>query len=137
MNNMNIILSILILIFLDLIWVKNIMTKRYKILVNNIQKSPLKINYKMAICAYTLMVAGLLIFVLPNIRKNHEFIDSIKYGFSFGFITYGIYNFTAGSVFNDWDYKILIMDILWGGFVYFITAFGTSMIINYLYNLNK
>ena len=47
----------------------------------------------------------------------------------FGMIVYGIYDFTAGSVFTDWDSGLALIDVLWGSFVYMLSAlvYGISL----------
>ena len=52
-------------------------------------------------------------------------------GSLFGIILYGVYDFTAAAVLKNWDIKLAIKDILWGGFVYFITSLVTSFYIKY------
>ena len=73
--------------------------------------------------AYFLMLIGLNIFVIPNVRKSNLFSDSIKYGFLFGIVVYGIYDMTCAALFTKWDIKLAIIDILWGGFVFFISTY--------------
>ena len=118
------IISSLILLFLDLIWLKLYMTGKYLILVKNIQNKNLDINIYYAICAYLMMIIGLNVFVLSNIDINNiNFKDCLSKGFLFGSLLYGVYNMTNGAIFNNWDIKIAIADILWGGFVYFISCY--------------
>ncbi len=122
------IISTVILLLLDLIWISLYMGKKYETQVLDIQGTPLKINYTMAILAYVLMIIGLNMFVLPNIRKEHALEDSLKYGFTFGIVLYGVYDFTTGAVISKWDKKVAVIDILWGGFVYFIASYFGSIL---------
>lgn len=124
---MNTILSIIILLFLDVLWLTFFMNKRYQTQVMDIQGSTMNVNKIMAFLAYTLMVIGLVVFVLPNIREGHELEDSLMYGFLFGVIVYGVYDFTNHAIFKKWNTKIAIIDILWGGFVYFIASYIGSL----------
>ena len=118
------IISSLILLFLDLIWLKFYMTGKYLILVRNIQNKNLEINMYYAIFAYILMIIGLNVFVLSNMDINNiNFKECLLKGFLFGSILYGVYNMTNGAIFSNWDAKIAISDILWGGFVYFISCY--------------
>ena len=97
------------------------MINPYKYLVNYIQNEPIKVNFTMAVFAYIFMILGLYIFVLPNIKQDDLFNDSLKYGFTFGIIVYGIYNFTCATIFKNWNLNLLIIDILWGGLLYYLT----------------
>ena len=99
------------------------MLQRYNTLVKNIQNSPLIPNLKYASFAYLLMILGLILFVLPNIKENNLFKDSLIYGALFGFILYGVYNFTCLTIFTNWDIKTSIYDIFWGTIVYFIASY--------------
>ena len=40
-----------------------------------------------------------------NINPKKLLTSSLKYGFLFGVILYGVYDLTAGSVFKKWDFK--------------------------------
>ena len=99
------------------------MNKKYSEMIPNIQGKELVPRLEFAVMAYILMSIGLVVFVLPNIQRENVLTDSLKYAFLFGIILYGVYDFTAAVVFSDWDMKLAIVDILWGGFVYFITSY--------------
>ena len=77
------------------------------------------------------MIIGLNFFVIPNINKDNLFNDSLKYGFLFGIVLFGVYDFTAGAVLKNWNLKLAILDILWGGTVYFLATFLTFKILDY------
>lgn len=119
----NVIATVLLLI-LDFIWIGAYMGGQYQRMIPNIQcNSPMTIKPLYAVLSYTLMAIGLNLFVLPNISKENALRDSLVYGFGFGIILYGVYDFTAAAVIKNWDIKLALMDILWGGFVYFIVAY--------------
>tara|TARA_B100001094_G_C18137835_1_gene776144 strand:+ start:497 stop:892 length:396 start_codon:yes stop_codon:yes gene_type:complete len=112
------------LLILDFLWIGLYMGSRYSNMIKNIQGSPMKTNWLYAVIAYTLMVIGLNHFVLPNINvKNVTIKDCITYGFIFGLVLYGVYDFTIGAVLKKWSMSLAIIDVLWGGFVYFISCY--------------
>ena len=118
------ILAIVILLLLDGLWLKLYMGGKYKPLIQSVQGSEMKVKTWSAGLAYTLMVIGLLVFVLPKTTNKKTLLrDSIMYGGLFGLVVYGVYDFTAGAVLKDWDMKLAIVDILWGSFVYAISAY--------------
>jgi len=125
----NYIISIIVLLILDIIWISLYMGKQYKKQINNIQNNVLTPKYTYAMFAYFLMTIGLIQFVIPNIKKENRLYDSFKYGFVFGLIVYGIYDFTCATIFKDWDIKLAFIDVIWGGFVYFIAAYIGSFFI--------
>ena len=125
--NQNIVATIVLLV-LDVLWVTLYMRNAYKKQVQDIQGTEMNSRLYLGFIAYFLMVVGLNMFVLPNIRKGHELVDSLKYGATFGLVVYGIYDMTAGAVFKNWDLKLATVDIIWGSFVFFISAYvGTKL----------
>lgn len=129
------IIATLSLLILDFIWISLYMGKQYQKQITDIQDSKMEVRPLFAFLSYTLMVVGLNFFVLPNIRKGYELKDSLKYGFLFGIILYGVYDFTAGTVLNKWNMNLATIDIIWGGFVYFISAYIGSKVGHYKNNI--
>lgn len=115
------------LLVLDFLWLGLYMTDKYHGLVKSIQGSPMRPNLLSAAAAYTLMVVGLLVFVVPNIRKEYRVRDSLYYGGIFGLVLYGVYDFTAGGVFKNWDFSLAFIDVIWGFFVYSAAAYASSL----------
>ena len=105
-----IIASIVLLVF-DALWIILFMGKQYQEFIPRIQGSNLKVNPTYTILSYALMITGLVIFVLPNISKENALQDSLKYGFTFGIVLYGVYDFTAAAVLTEWDIKTALLDI--------------------------
>ena len=112
------------LLILDFLWIKLYMGSRYGDMIKNIQGSPMKTNMLYAVIAYTLMVVGLNLFVLPNINvKKISIKHCLTYGFMFGLVLYGVYDFTIGAVLDKWSMSLALIDVLWGGFVYFMSCY--------------
>jgi uncharacterized membrane protein len=104
------------------------MGKKYQDQVQQIQNDKMVVRPLFAVLAYLLMIVGLNVFVLPRIRKGYELQDSIKYGFLFGIVLYGVYDFTIAAVLKDWNISLAVTDVLWGGIVYFLAAYiGTKL----------
>ena len=112
------------LLILDFLWIGLYMGSRYSTMIKKIQGKAMKPNWLYAIIAYTLMVIGLNLFVLPNINvKKVTIKDCLTYGFMFGLVLYGVYDFTIGAVLEKWSMSLAVLDVLWGGFVYFISSY--------------
>jgi len=124
------IVSSVLLLVLDLIWLKGYMGNEYKKMIRKIQGSDMRVNTVYAILSYALMIIGLNVFVIPNINKDNLLFDSLKYGFLFGIILYGVYDFTIGAVLKDWNLNLAIVDVLWGGIVYFLATYLTFTILD-------
>jgi uncharacterized membrane protein len=128
----NYITAAVILLVLDLLWLKIYMSGQYQTMVVNIQSKQMSVNIPSAIAAYSLMIFGLCWFVMQNIDEEAEVGEkarkSFLYGGLFGLMVYGIYNFTAAAVFKNWSSKTLVMDIIWGVIVYSLSAFIGSLV---------
>lgn len=112
------------LLILDGLWISLFMGPRYTTMIKKIQKSNMVINYSLVFLAYLFMVLGLYTFVLPNINvKSKKVDDSLKFGFLFGIILFGVYDFTAGALLKDWNIPLSILDVLWGGILYFLSSY--------------
>ena len=128
-NNKQRIISTLTLLILDFLWIGLYMGSQYSVLVKNIQGSNMKTNIIYGFFAYFLMVIGLNNFVLPKLdTKNINFKSCLSSGFLFGIIVYGVYDFTCAAVLKDWDIKLALIDILWGGIVYFMACISVMLI---------
>lgn len=124
--------GILLLLIIDLLWVSFYMRHKYSTLIKTIQGEDIVMSAKSvlsAIFAYSLMVAGLVIFVIPNIERDNILCSSAYYGFSFGFIMYGLYNMTCMTVFKDWSISMSYIDMVWGGLLYWFVS-GVSVLIS-------
>ena len=125
------VLSTLTLLILDGLWINFFMKDKYNKMIKNIQNSDIQVNKLFAVASYTLMVIGLNLFVLPRLDVNNINIkDCLLYGFTFGIVLYGVYDFTIAAVLKEWDIKLAYIDIIWGGFVYFAASYVLSFMNN-------
>ena len=126
MNTKQHVVASILLILLDILWIQFVMKKRYLSMIHNIQGSN-DVNIWYGILAYTFALIGLNLFVLPNIKKD-KLKDSLKYGFVFGLVVYGVFDFTNAALISKWDIKLAMIDVLWGGFLYFIVSYISSFV---------
>ena len=125
----NIILLTLIL-GIDYIYL-SLISSKYNQVVNTIQNSPLKLNYYKALGAYIFMFIGLKYLIINQInKKNKNNLVHLLKAFILGLTIYGTYNFTNGAIFKDFNYKIMLIDTLWGSFLYTIITFIYTKILN-------
>ena len=85
-------------------------------LLKKVQKADVKINIMPAIACYLLLVSGLYYFI---IRKKAPIKDAIL----LGLLIYGVYETTNYALLKNWPLQMVIMDILWGGILFFIVAY--------------
>ena len=122
------IVSGIVMLILDFIWISSFMGPRYKTMIKKIQGSNMVVNFGFVFLAYAFMLLGLNVFVLPKINlKSKNPKDSFKYGFLFGIILFAVYDFTAAALFKDWNFPLAVLDVLWGGILYFLTSYSIKL----------
>lgn len=116
----SIIKACLCLTVVDIFWVRNYMKPKYNRMVTKIQSKEPIYRIHTAFIAYFLMMFGMHTFVLEKTHLNYKslFIRGAK----FGLITYGIYDATCATIFEDWNISLAIQDVLWGSFVFGLSA---------------
>ena len=103
--------STLTMLILDGMWLNLFMGPRYKTMVQTIQKSPMNVNKLSALGAYLMMIYLLLNIVLKyNLTLSESFL--------FGCAVFGVYDFTCGAIFKNWNFNLASIDILWGGILF-------------------
>ena len=121
-------ISTVLLLIIDLIWIRFYMQKQYEIMIPRIQGTSLSVNLKYAILSYICLAFSINYFVLPNIKRN-SLKEIVSYGFVFGIILYGVYDFTAAAVLKEWDEITMFSDVFWGGFLFALTSYLTNVIV--------
>jgi hypothetical protein len=117
----NILLIFVILILIDLIWLY-LIKDNYAKQIFDIQNKELTVNYYSGLVVYVLLAIGLYYFT----KNENNTSDKVKNAALFGLITYGVYDFTNGAIFKNWDFRLGIMDTIWGS----ILCGSTIYIIN-------
>ena len=106
-------------IVLDLIWMGLIIGKYYKREVGTLMRlkpdGNLDIQWPAAIGVYVCIAAGILFFVLPKISDDQSPWAVLPWGFLFGLVLYGVYEFTNYALLKDWTLGITLVDWAWGG----------------------
>lgn len=120
---------LIILFIIDLPFLNYFMSKKWGIMVQNIQHQPMKINFKSAFVTYLLMAFAIVFYVLPYISEENLFKESILIGGFLGLIIYGIFDLTNLSIIQNYDVNIAILDILWGALLFAITTYISKRIL--------
>jgi uncharacterized membrane protein len=105
----NILLIFIILILIDLIWL-NLIKDKYAEQIFKIQNEDMSVNYYSAFIVYVILAIGLYYLT----KNEPDTISKVKTGALIGLVTYGVYDFTNGAIFKNWDFKLGIMDTIWG-----------------------
>ena len=108
-----------VVLLLDMIYI-SLISKTFKKMIENIQKTRFKLNYTSAALCYIFIVIQLYVFIIQN-------NESIQKAFLLGFTTYGIYELTNLATITQWNVPIAIMDTIWGGILYALTSYITLL----------
>ena len=108
-------IMLFVLLLLDMLYI-SLISKTFKKMIENIQKTRFKINYTSAILCYIFIVIQLYVFIIQN-------NESIQKAFLLGFTTCGIYVLTNLTTISQWNIPIAIIDTIWGGILYASTTF--------------
>ena len=77
-------------------------------MVKKIQVSEMKVNLQSTLLTYIILIFQVYYFVIKN---KMSLFDS----FLLGSTTYAIFDLTNYSIFKNYDAKVAIIDMLWGG----------------------
>lgn len=97
------------------------MKNTFNEIIKNIQGSNLKLNLLSTFFCYLFLVSSIYYFL---IHKKANLLDA----FLLGFFIYGVYDTTNLAIFKEWNYKVALIDTLWGGILFMTTFY----IYNYL-----
>ncbi|MDG2298905.1 MAG: DUF2177 family protein [Planktomarina sp.] len=117
-----------IFLFIDIIWLSQSFSYIYQpnigeLLRENIIIFPAILFYIMYPLGATILVA------LPSLEKvllKTIFIN----GFVLGVIAYGTYNLTNMATLEGWSAKVVIIDMIWGGFLTGVSVLLGTLISN-------
>jgi uncharacterized membrane protein len=113
-------LSAIVMISLDFVYL-TLMKGYFSNQVKAVQGAPLKINYLGAAICYIFLITGLNYFIIKP-RK------SVTDAFLLGIVIYGVYETTNYALFSNWSIISVIIDTLWGGLLFAITAYVVEKI---------
>jgi uncharacterized membrane protein len=116
LDSLKIILVLFILVLIiDIPVITLLFKSKWEKNIQNIQGSKLNIKPIYAFITYILIPIGLFIFVYPKIDNKNWLQTSLLYGFLFGFISYGIFDFTNLALIDKYPLDLAIIDSIWGG----------------------
>ena len=104
-----------------------LMRNNFQKMIMRVQNSEIKLKIIPTIVCYIILISGIYYFI---IYKNSTLFEA----FLLGFFTYGVYETTNMSILKDWNYKIGIIDTIWGGILFLLTTYFYRLIISKIYN---
>lgn len=120
----DLIVIIIILLAIDAIWL-TIIKESYNKQVLDIQKEPMQINIYSAAVTYILIAFG-LVYLVKDLPEDKRLMAA----FVFGLSGYGIYDFTNGAIFKNWNFKLGVADTIWGAILCTLTIYTYDRIKN-------
>lgn len=101
------ILTAIILLAIDAVYLKFIGGPFYSHAVKKIQGSEIKFRMYSAFIVYIILITGLYYFVIgPN--------KTYKEGAFFGLAVYGVFDFTNHAILDNYSLPLAMMDTIWG-----------------------
>ena len=123
------IITFIVFIILDAIWLGLIARKLYSSKLGYIMKS--NVNWLAALIFYLIFIGGPVFFVVEPSISQESLTYAIKAGLIFGFVTYATYDLTNLSTIRDWPLSITLIDLAWGSTLGLLTS-----TFSYLININ-
>ena len=120
MFDFTLLISAIVFVTLDYFYLS--LTKTYfEKQVQLVQGSPLELNYLGAIICYIFLIFGINYFIIKPKR-------SVQDAFLFGLIIYAVFETTNLALFSKWSWLTVIIDSLWGGTLFALTAYIVNFI---------
>ena len=123
MNLKNILLSGLLLLAIDAVYLST-MSNYFNKLVKNIQGKKIKFKMLGAVICYFFLIFGLNHFIINKNKSPYE-------AGLFGLVIYGVYDSTNYAIFDKWNLEALALDTIWGGILFYLTTFATYKLKTY------
>jgi uncharacterized membrane protein len=106
--------SAVLLLVIDAIYLHSIKVP-FASMVVSIQRVVMKVKMIPAIICYLLLTIGLNYFILDQGKTVME-------AFLFGLVIYGVFDSTNMAIFKKYDWKLAMIDSLWGGVLMALTT---------------
>ena len=113
-------IAALIFLFIDIIWLSFSVKSFYR---PNL--GPLLVDKPVmwaAVMFYLIYIFGLSIVIIEPSLYSQNTLHFLFKAFIFGLVAYGTYNLTNMATINGWSYKVVFVDMIWGGT---LTAFSS------------
>ena len=111
-------LSYIVLLVLDIFWLGYLMRRFYIknfALFTRTEKG-IRFHRGGIFVSWIVLLFGQYFFVMPTIAQSNVWI-TVGYGAIYGFITYGMYNFTNYATIDGYLLSMTLLDLVWGVFL--------------------
>lgn len=114
-NSFKLLVSAIIFVVIDSIYLTSI-SNYFNNQIKIVQGSPIKMNILATVLCYIFLIFGINYFIIKPNR-------SIQDAFLLGLVIYGVYEMTNKALLSKWAWRTVIIDTLWGGILFALTAF--------------
>ena len=112
---LSILITSILFLIIDLIWLSFSVKYFYKPQLSSLLNE--KPVMWAAVLFYLIYVVGLAIIILQPAIKQDSIVQAFFTGIVFGIVAYGTYNFTNMATIRNWSPYVVLVDIIWGGFL--------------------
>lgn len=120
----------IVFFLIDLLWLGFLAKDLYRKHLGDFMAD--KTNWPAAIIFYLIFIGGLVYFAVNPAIESGNWLEALKLGAIYGFITYVTYDLTNLATLKDWPVMISIIDIAWGTFLNTATVTLSFFIIRWL-----
>lgn len=120
---------------IDMVYLQSI-ADHFQTQVSLVQGRQMTIDYLAAALCYVVLVFGLYWFVvkdanLSQIQKwNSPVLKEVMWKAALlGWVIYGVYELTTKGIIKKWMWSTVVMDTVWGGFLFALSVFATWFIM--------
>lgn len=118
---MNYLIPAFTMLSLDSIYLSQIGSNLFGPMVKQIQNENLTLNYYGAAICYVLLLIVLYKFIIKEKKSPED-------AFLLGFCIYGVFDSTNIAIFKKYQYFPAIVDMVWGGILFYLTTLITYKI---------
>lgn len=117
MNSRDYFQFLILLFFIDMIWVSQPFHKQ---LYEQVQKTPVMVDRNAVALFYLVAPLAFIYFIRPLSRTKK---DALVYGTILGFLMYATYDLTNKAVFAKYTWDYAIKDVIWGSAVFGVVSY--------------
>jgi uncharacterized membrane protein len=119
------------ILILDFCWIGLLMSKFYQTQLGALLRfkssGGLDPIWWAAFAVYIFLPLGIVVFVLPKAAGASATVAA-QWGFVFGLVVYGVYDFTSYSLLKTWPLTVTLVDLVWGSVLCAIASFVAAWV---------
>ena len=113
---------LVVFVIFDAVWLGVIAVDFYAETIGHLMAE--NVNWGAAAVFYVVYIGGIAYFVSIPAAATGDLKKAALNGVLFGIIAYGTYDLTNFATLRDWPLKVVIYDMIWGGFITASAAIG-------------